>query len=391
MSRPVVPHAPATTPSSMSSRPLAGAVLATAVAALLAGCGEQSAARPTATPAATPTPTGVTAAHPGTGPLVGVLDHPFGTVRNTLRLLRPDGVEAASTTLSDTAEAVSMAGRRALIAGDGLIRALDESGTLTDVETLAPSAGTDLLRGIVAAPDGTTWVWSVLHRDDAGVLHSLVYLGAQGADPRLLLDRPNPDHALRPLSWTGAAPVMSDDVVGIGGYIIFRHSFGAAERLDPTTGSLAALTADTCALSDVAADGSASCVVDGREGPHGPGPVTLRIISPSGPVHDLPQPTSVAQAGAALFSPDGHHLTLATSPALGSDGESVATAIIDTATWQTRPVATGLIPTAWLDAATIVAVRDPSVAGGDPGTYLLRLDGTSTRLSAATTVIGLSH
>jgi hypothetical protein len=363
----------------------AGASVGLAVAA----CGSQAASTSSelsllatpSTPLATPTP--------DARPLVALLDHPFGTVPNTLRLVRADGVTVASTALPAEADAVAMAGRRALIAAGGVIESLDANGTFATVERLAPADPTDLVRGIIAAPGGATWLWTVLHRDDAGILHSRVYLGAAGADPRLLFDHTDPDHALTPLLWSPAGPVVAEDEVGIGGYILFRHSFGQADRVDLDHGALVPIAPAQCALSDLAADGTVACVVDGREGPHGPGPVTLRLTGSQ--AHDLAFGADIAQAGAAFFSPDGRHLSLASSPALGGDAERVATESVDLSTLQRQSLGAGLVPAGWLDAATIVAVRPQGFAGGDPGTYLLHLDGTSSLLSTATAVVGLAR
>ena len=359
------------------------------IALAAAGCGSQ-AGTSSSEPARLPTPSApVATPTPDSRPLVALLDHPFGTVPNTLRLVRADGVTVASTALPAATDAVAMAGRRALIAADGVIQSLDANGALATIERLAPADPTDLVRGIIAAPDGGTWLWTVLHRDDAGLLHSRVYLGAAQADPRLLFDHTDPDHALTPLLWSPAGPVVAEDEVGIGGYILFRHSFGQADRVDIDHGTLVPVSPAECALSDLAADGTVACIVDGREGPHGAGPVTLRLSG--GKAHDLPLATDIAQAGAAYFSPDGRHLSLASSPAVGGDAEQVATESIDLGTLRSQSLGAGLVPAGWLDAATIVAVRPEGFGGGDPGTYLLRLDGTSSLLSTATVVVGLAR
>jgi hypothetical protein len=365
----------------------AGVGVSLALTVAIAACGSQPGSQ-SATPVAVQT-AAAPSATPAPRPLVAVLDHPFGTVANTLRLLRSDGIEVAATTVPASAEAIAMAGRRVLIAADGVIQAFDEHGGIAAIERLAPADPTDLVRGIIAAPDGSTWLWTVLHRDADGSLHSRVYLGAQGAEPRLVLDRPDPDHALTPLMWSPAGPVVADDEVGIGGYILFRRSFGPASRIDIDHGSLIALSPADCALSDLAADGTVACVADGREGPHGAGPVTLRLVSSTTP-RQLTFTPDVVQAGAAYFSPDGEHLTVASSPALGSDAEQVATEVVDLPTLARHTLGTGLVPVGWLDAATIVASRQQGFAGGDPGTYLLRLDGTSSLVSTASGVIGIA-
>ncbi|HET9050285.1 MAG TPA: hypothetical protein VFO60_01200 [Candidatus Dormibacteraeota bacterium] len=321
---------------------------------------------------------------------MAILDGPLGTDGNALRLVRADGVEVAHADLASSVEAVALAGRRALIAGDGRILALDDRGSLTEVERLAPEDPTDLVRGVIADPTGSTWLWTVLHRDPGGDLHSRVYLGADGADPRLLLDHVDADHALSPLSWSPEGPLVAEDPVGIGGYILFRRAFGATDRVDVDRGVLVPVAPAACALSDLAADGTAACIADGREGPHGDGPVTLRLLAAGRAARSLAFPADVSQAGASFFSPDGTHLTVATSPAAGGDAEEVTAELVDLPALVSHPLAGGLIPAGWLSPTTVVTFRPEGVAGGDPGTYLLGLDGTSTRLSTSSTVVGLA-
>lgn len=359
-----------------------------ALVAALAACGSQSgqtssAQQPLSTPSIAARPT------PDARALVALLDHPFGAVPNTLRLVRSDGVTVASTLLPDATDAVAMAGRRVLIATAGVIEALDDTGAVGEVERLAAADPTDLVRGIIASPDGATWLWTVLHRDGAGNLRSRVYLGAAQADPRLVLEHTDPDHALTPLVWSPAGPVVAEDEVGIGGYILFRHAFGAADRVDLKAGALVPVAPADCALSDLAADGTVACVTGGHEGPHGAGPVTLRLLGPQ--PHDVPLSADIAQAGAALFSPDGRRVTLASSPAVGGDAEQIATEALDLTTLARIKIGAGLVPAGWLDTSTIVAVRQQGFAGGDPGTYLLHLDGMSSLLSTSTYVVGLAR
>ena len=196
--------------------------------------------------------------------------------------------------------------------------------------------------------------------------------------------------ALQPVAWTAGGPVLSEEPLGIGGYVLFRRTFGAATRLDLSTRTLQPLTGSDCAFSDLAADGSLACVVDGREGPHGAGPVTLHVVRHGLRPLDIVLPASVQQAGAAFFSPSGDVLSLGTSPALGEGQEQVETDLVNLATGARHALGpAGVMPAGWLPDGRLVATRLPGVAGGAAGTYLVARDGTTTVVSTAWTVVGV--
>jgi hypothetical protein len=364
--------------------------LAVPVLALtLAGCAapHSGAVR---TPTAAPSPTAVATAPPS--PLIAVLDHPFGATPNTLRLVRPDGAVVASVSIDPEAEAIAVAGRHVIIAGAGQLVEIDDQGTSVPLPTLPGSAQTDLVRGLVAAPDGVHWLWASVAQSDSGV-DSRVYLGsslASSAGPTMVVERRTSGTALQPLAWTTAGPVLSEEPLGIGGYVLFRRTFGATSLLDLATKAVRPLTGADCAFSDMSADGSVACVVDGREGPHGGGPVTLRLTRDGHAPVDVALPASVQQAGAAFFRPDGAALSLATSPALGEGKEQIETDLVDVATGARHafgPV--GVIPVGWLADGRLVVVRLPGVAGGAMGTYVVDSAGNATLVSTASTVIGV--
>jgi len=333
-------------------------------------------------PSPTPTPRAA---------LVAVLDHPFGATPNTLRLLRPDGAEVAETAVDPDAEAIAVAGPHVLIAGAGRVEELDSDGTRLPLPTLPGNATDDIVRGLVADPGGTRWLWSSVGQSASGAV-SRLYLGSAAApgSPSLLLEKSSAGAALQPVAWTRGGPVVSEEPLGIGGYVLFRRTFGATSVLDLVTHALRPLTGADCAFSDMVADGSYVCVADGREGPHGNGPVTLRLVQTGHAVVNVALPSSVQQAGAAFFSPDGSSVSLGTSPALGEGQERMQTALVDVATGAMHAFGPdGIMPAAWLPDGRLVAMRMPGVAGGEVGTYLLDGTGTPSLLTPAWTVLGV--
>jgi hypothetical protein len=337
-----------------------------------------------ATPGASPT-----AANPHL-PLLAVLDHPFGASPNTLRLVRADGGgEVAAIALDPEAEAVATAGTLVLVAGGGRLHVYAADGSSAAAVSLPGATPESLVRGLAGDPTGTHWLWASVVQS-AGAATSTVYAAGPGTAPSTVASSTAPGSAAQPLAWTAGGPVLSDEPLGIGGYVLFRRTFGPTSLLDLGTRTTRPLTDSGCAFSDLAADGSLACVLDGREAPNDGGPVTLRITRPGRPPLSIALPGAVAQAGAAFFSPDARSLTLATSPALGEGAEQISMEMVDTASGARRGFGpAGLMPVAWLADGRVVAVRLPGVAGGDVGTYAVDGGGDTTLLSTASTVIGV--
>jgi len=323
-------------------------------------------------------------------PLIAVLDRPFGAAPNTLRLLRLDGAEVAAVALDPDAEAITAAGSRMLIAGSGRLSAVERDGTTAALPTLPADADTALVRGLVASPDGSRWMWASVVQSTSGV-ESRVYLAGSGSTGTLLLDRHESGSALQPTAWTADGPVLSDEPLGIGGYVLFRRTFGTAALLDVGRRALRPLVPAGCAFSDMAADGTVACVSNGREGPHGDSAVSLHLTHVGRPDVVVTLPASMQQAGAALFRPDGSAVSLAMSPALGEGSEQIETDLVDIASGARHAFGpAGVMPAAWLPDGRMVAVRLPGVAGGAAGTYVVSADGSSAVLvSPGSTVIGV--
>ena len=356
--------------------------MAVSAVVVVAGC---SAPAATSSASAHPSPT----ARPET-PLVAVLDGYFGTVPNSVRLVDLGGRTVARLPLSDTDEAVGAGGRRVLVGGAGRLRSLGADGAVQDLGAVPFDGSGGLIRGLVVDPTGSRWLWSTVDQGNDGVADSRLWLGSAGTPPRQLAESVQPGRDLEPLAWTDGGAVVGDDVLGIGGYILFRRGFGPTSLLDTAAGTLRSLTEEQCAFNDLAADGTVTCVVGGHEGPPGEGPVSLRIQPPHGPATVVPMPAAARQAGAALVRPGGGTLAFAWSPATADGAEQIEMDLVATAGGAPRPFGpAGLIPRAWLPDGRLVAVRGDGVLGGAPGTWLVAQDGSATRLDASSTVVGV--
>ncbi len=365
----------------------AGRMIAVLAACVLsAGCGQ---------PGHDPGPAAPVSRAAQLAPLVAVLEAPFGSVPNAVRLVGLDGVEAARLPLPDDAEAVAVGGRRVLVAGAGRLLGATVGGgpapvALSLVAPLAADGADALVRGLVISPDGRSWLFASVVQHGDGTITSRIHRGGAGEADRVVIERTAPGRALQPVAWTTGGVVVGDEPVGIGGYVLFRRTFGPTSLLDLDSGALHPLTAEACAFSDLAADGTVACVVDGREGPNRAGPVRLRIQPRSGAPVEVRLPAGIQQAGAALFSPDGLWVTLAGSPATAEASEPVTDVLVDRRDGGVHPLpASGLIPVAWLPGGRILADRPSGIEGGDPGTWTIIPAAGATRLSTAPLALGL--
>jgi hypothetical protein len=321
--------------------------------------------------------------------VVAVLDRPLGSLPNTVRLVSLGGIELSHAAVDDSVEAVAIAGHRVLLAGQGRIRALDIAGEVREVERYDPSADI-IVHGLIASPDGGSFLWSTLRQRGDGMVQSRVLLGGDGRAPAELLQRVAAGRALAPVLWSTRGPVLSDEDVGIGGYILFRRVFGEALLLNVASQALRSLSPTDCALSDASPDGTIACVSDGREGPHRTEPVTLHVIRSAGSSLQIAFDPAVRQAGAAYFSPDGRTLSLASSAANADPGEVIISELVDVDTGARHPLSqSGLTPVGWSADGTLVADRIAGAAGGPEGTYTINRDGGIARIAASSIVVGV--
>jgi hypothetical protein len=322
--------------------------------------------------------------------LIAVLDAPFGVAPNTLRLVRLNGVEVTDIALRADAEAVATAGSRVLIIGGGRLDFLDRSGVVEEAGPIPDDNADDLIKGLVASPDGTRWMWASLHVQPDGQVRSRIYVADDSSTATLVLERTARGHAMQPVAWTEGGPVVGDELDGIGGYVLFRRGFGPAFQFDLTTRALTPITPEGCAFSDLADNGSVTCVSGGREGPNTGGPVLLRVERQRSAALSLPLGDPVQQAGAALFQPGGSLVSLATSPALGGSTEDIHTVLVNAQTGVAEHVSfNGLRPVQWINRSSLLMTRAANVTGGDPGAYIGGLDGTSAKVSRHPDAIGV--
>jgi len=362
-----------------------GLIAVLAAGVLVAGCG---------LPHRDQTPANPVARSARPAPLVAVLDAPFGSVPNWVRLVGLDGVEAARLPLPDDAEAVAVGGPRVLVAGGGRLLGATlgviPPTSLTRIGTLPADGPDELVRGLVVSPDGNRWLYASVTQAGDGTVTSRIHLGGVGRGDRVVGEHTESGHALQPVAWTAGGAVVADEPVGIGGYILFRRTFGATSVLDVGSGALHPLTGADCAFSDLAADGSVACIVDGREGPNTGGPVRLRLRPASGPAVEVRLPDTVRQAGAAYFSPTDPWVTLASSPATAAADEPVTDELVDRRDGSVHPLpVSGLIFVGWLPGDRILADRPGGIQGGDPGSWMVIPAAGATRLSTAATAVGV--
>jgi hypothetical protein len=354
------------------------------IALILSACGPRGGETGAATT------TGRAATSPAAAQLIAVLDAPFGTLGNTVRLVEGDGIEVASAPVPADGESIAAAGQHVLVGGGGRLTAIGRDGVRRSLGGLPGDAAEQTVAGLIVSPDGGRWLWSSITQEADGLAHSRLYVAGEGTAPRLLAERSELGRALRPVAWTAGGPVVADEPLGIGGYFLFRREVGPTSLVDIASASLRPLTTDDCAFSDLSANGAIACVRNGREGPHGDEPPSLRLISAQGSITDVVCGAGTAQAGAAFFSGDGATVSLAISPALADGAERIETDVVDVKGGTRRSLGSaGLIPQGWLHDGRLLATRMPGVAGGEPGTYIVSLDGAATRIAAGSTVVGL--
>jgi hypothetical protein len=356
-----------------------------ALAALLAGCAGEAppASRSTATaPGATPAATAPAAP----APLIAVHEE-GGAGPAALSLLRVDGRPVARTERSNPLW-FGVGGGMLTFVEDGALLGLTPAGTLERLGQLPGWSGGP----VAVAPDGRTWLWSA----SSGGGGSALMLGGRDGTNRVVARLTSRERALQPFRWGAAGPTYQQAATGIGGYILFGDgATGPTFLLDPASGrSTALLDGDACHLLDVAGDGTMVCL---RADPSRVGR-TLDVLSPGGHAVEMALPApAFTQLGAVSFAPGSdRRLVVGGTAATGSDGglERYETDVLDSFTRTLHPIGTpGLRPAAgpwnWLPDGSLLAYRPRGASGGEPGVYLIRPDGSTARVSASGTALGV--
>jgi hypothetical protein len=309
------------------------------------------------------------------GPLVVVLTSSQPSY--TLQLVTLDGRVAMTYALPPGYVPTGAGGDYVLLKSDaGQVTALSRDGHLYDLGTLASSSGA----GPLVSPDGRLWIYSTDQWDQAtGVIHSKAFLGPLGKPGQVVDSSDEQYRDLRPYSWTAVGPAVEHGAVGIGGYFIFYNATGPVDRVDADAMRASRLSYDptACGFTDASADGRVACVVQGA--------TTVLKVFTGGSARPiaLTQPRFKV-AGAAYFNPAiANQMVIGGSQAVGPPHELLETDLVDINTGTLKQVGPpNSRPFRWLgDGSLLLDVPDFS-AGPNPGTYLLKPDGTFTRLSA---------
>jgi hypothetical protein len=222
------------------------------VALWLVGCGPGPTASSPAPPA-----TSSASATPRPHTLIVLADPerwPPATQPITLWLIGPDGSEVNHLTLRPGVVVLAAAGTHIFVMSGGHLKTMQEDGSVVDQGPMDPAVGR-----IVPSPDGRRWLWST-YAASGTALHSSVYLGGEGLQPRIVEDMTEANRVLAPFSWTSRGAFVVHSPQGIGGYILFDVAYGPVDRLDPVTWHVTAETSSNdCAFSDEAIDGTMMC------------------------------------------------------------------------------------------------------------------------------------
>jgi hypothetical protein len=305
----------------------------------------------------------------------------------TVHWVALDGRELASRNLPANEAIIGPGGSRLLVyRSDGHVLDLHMDGSGDDIGSGMPTntapGQTDVPVRTVVSPDGNQWIWAKnVSTSPQGTVRSQIWLSGVGQTPRVVADATEMAHALEPLSWKGANPLISHGAIGVGGYLLFDFSFGAVDQLDLASGKQTPVGPADASVVDAAGNGAVGYIQNHMLIVNGPG---LRGLS-------FALPTS-GQAGGVLFDPTSAHLVFATSPALGAQGEQFETDIVDLNTGaRTKLGPAGIRPLAWTPDGRLIAVRPNGAAGGPSGTYLISLSGSASQLSGLAQFYGLEQ
>jgi hypothetical protein len=355
----------------------------------------QPAGTPDATPAATPSlePSASPSAAPPPRTFLVETSNPANQAGPvTVHWVGLDGKELAAQQLPANEAVLGSGGGRVLVyRSDGHVIALHTDGSTQDVGSGMPTSSSPgqvsvPVRALVG-PDGQQWIWSTM--TNAGTrITSHIWLGRDGEAPRAVASATQDSIALQPYSWTLANPLIAHQAVGIGGYILFNQAHGQVGQLDLGTGRTTTVGPPSNGLGepagDVALAGNGAVAYTQAQG-------TMGFVIVNGPgMRGLSANVPVAnQTGALLFDAGSSHLVYCTSPAAGPPHEHFETHIINLNSGaQTKFGPADLRPAAWAPDGRMVEFRTASDGDGKPGTFLVALDGTATRVGDHSQFVG---
>jgi hypothetical protein len=227
--------------------------------------------------------------------------------------------------------------------------------------------------------------------------HGQVHMAGDGMSPRVVAESNEDARSIQPYSWTPVAAFLSDNPIGIGGYILFNPAGGPVSRLDPASfsSSPVAHTSD-CAFSDMRADGTIACFNRGGGSSNRP---SLSLIGPDGKINTIQLASPrFNQNGDGYFSPDGKLVTVGGAAGSGVDNppEQYATDVVTVsdrsikqlALDQVRPA--GAMQSAlWLADGSMVVYRPRGGAGGAAGVFVSSPSGASRQITQGGIPIGV--
>jgi hypothetical protein len=282
---------------------------------------------------------------------------------------------------------LAAAGTHIFVMSGGHLKTMQEDGSVVDQGPMDPAVGR-----IVPSPDGRRWLWST-YAASGTALHSSVYLGGEGLQPRIVEDMTEANRVLAPFSWTSRGAFVVHSPQGIGGYILFDVAYGPVDRLDPVTWHVTAETSSNdCAFSDEAIDGTMMCFPRGG----GQRTWTFALVAPTGSQRtvSLPRP-QYTQFGDAYFDPTGTLVALGGASSAGADGkpEQYSSGQVIVATGALNPIGpSGVRPAmgsqCWLPDGRLVLWRPVNAAGGPPGIFVVDRDGNAAFIASKGVPVG---
>ncbi|HXA41848.1 MAG TPA: DUF4232 domain-containing protein [Candidatus Solibacter sp.] len=369
-----------------------------AAAAAIAGIlvfGHATIAGKVVQPAGSPPPTA--SPSPTVGPaqtaIVEISRPANGVGPETVHWVAPTGTELAATQLPDNEAVMGAGGTHVLVyRADGHVLDLHPDGTADVVGSGMPVSGTSQISSevpvrVLVSPDGTQWIWGQITTQSGNTVTSQLELGGIGAVERVVAQAVEANHALEPYRWALANPLIVHDAMGVGGYILFNQAHGQVDQLDLASGQQSPIGAANSGSADVAGNGAKADI-------YRPSPGAAPTVEVNGPglrglTANLP---ATGQAGGLMFDPSSNHLVFATSPANNDGHESFTTSIVDLNTGaRTTFGPANLRPATWLRDGRLVEFRTSSDGDGNPGTYVVGIDGAATKISIYSEVVGFAE
>jgi hypothetical protein len=329
--------------------------------------------------------------------LIVVADTDSSGVTHNLKLYDLDG--RLITTFPMTADTwpLAAAGKRIFVQKSNRLEAIDRTGSIEDLGPL--TVGPNEVAFIVPSPDGTHWLQAIGGTIHVAGDHMLDRVVATGTST-------SPLHVY---AWTSTTVLISHFPsfdFGISAPTPFypRWTIVSVDTVDVVSGvSTPVVGSAQCKPGDISVRGVYVCFVpqpnDSSDSTH-----LLRLMPSTGQPIDvqLPQPL-FTEAGAAWFSPSGTLLTLAGWDGNGHFGYpghpptpppvGIHTYLVDLTGKITTFGPAGAQPAldaqTWLPGGKILLQRKTGAIGGDPGLFILDVNGQGPFIADPSRPIGV--